>query len=161
LISARAWRRLPAVILAALAVVFGFYLAGFAWWDGLRALHGRYYDSIARVRPWSYWVWGDLAALCFAAGPILGAGLAAVVVRLRRGLGPDRAVVILAASAALSVLLADVSLLSKAEVERIWLPFVPWLLLGVALLPGAWRRWGLAGQVAFTLGVQSLLFTLW
>ena len=30
--------------------------------------------------------------------------------------------------------------MSKGEVERIWLPFVPWLLIACALLPERWRR---------------------
>ena len=46
-------------------------------------------------------------------------------------------VVLLAGAAVLCVLAADLSRMSKAEVERIWLPFVPWLLLSTALLPGA------------------------
>ena len=45
------------------------------------------------------------------------------------------------------VLLADVSQMSKAEVERIWLPFVPWLLISCALLPERWRRVGVVVQV--------------
>jgi hypothetical protein len=61
----------------------------------------------------------------------------------------------------LSVVLADVSQMSKAEVERIWLPFVPWLLVGTALLPQKWRRFGLSSQVVFALLVQHLLFTGW
>jgi hypothetical protein len=51
--------------------------------------------------------------------------------------------------------------MSKAEVERIWLPFVPWLTLSLALLPGGWRRWGLALQVVAALLVQHLLYTSW
>jgi hypothetical protein len=46
-------------------------------------------------------------------------------------------------------------------VERIWLPFVPWLLLTTALLPERWRRWGLLLQVAWALAVQQLLYTSW
>ena len=59
------------------------------------------------------------------------------------------------------VLLADVSQMSKAEVERIWLPFVPWLLVACALLPERWRRAGVAIQVLVALLVQHLLFTGW
>ena len=44
------------------------------------------------------------------------------------------------------VVVADLSLMSRAEVERIWLPFVPWLLVGCALLPDRWRRWGLGSR---------------
>ena len=51
--------------------------------------------------------------------------------------------------------------MSRAEVERIWLPFVPWLLLGCALLPERWRRGGLALQVVVALLVQHLLDTGW
>ena len=49
----------------------------------------------------------------------------------------DRVVLLLVSAAATAIVLADVSRMSKAEVERIWLPFVPWLMLSVALLPRA------------------------
>ena len=58
-------------------------------------------------------------------------------------------------------MLADLSRMSKAEVERIWLPFVPWLLVSTALLPERWRRWGVAVQVVSALLVQQLLYTSW
>ena len=51
--------------------------------------------------------------------------------------------------------------MSRAEVERIWLPFVPWLLLSCALLPEPWRRRGLVVQVVLALAVQHLLLTGW
>ena len=51
--------------------------------------------------------------------------------------------------------------MSKAEVERIWLPFVPWLLISCALLPERWRRVGVVVQVVVALVVQHLLFTGW
>ena len=52
--------------------------------------------------------------------------------------------------------------MSKAEVERIWLPFVPWLLLSTALLPERWRRLG-AGRPGGrrALVVEHLLYTGW
>ena len=59
------------------------------------------------------------------------------------------------------VALADASRMSQAEVERIWLPFVPWLLVACALLPKRWRRGGLAFQIGFALVVQHLLATGW
>ena len=59
------------------------------------------------------------------------------------------------------VLAADLSQMSKGEVERIWLPFVPWLLVACAFLPERWRRPGLAIQVVVALAVQHLLFTGW
>ena len=66
-----------------------------------------------------------------------------------------------AVAALVTVLVADLSGMSKAEVERIWLPFVPWLLIGTALLTRRWRHWGLAGQLVFALAVQHLLATGW
>ena len=65
------------------------------------------------------------------------------------------------AAAALAVLLADASRMSKAEVERIWLPFVPWLLLATACLPTRWRRPMLAVQVVVALLVQHLCSPNW
>ena len=67
----------------------------------------------------------------------------------------------LAAAAAASVLVADATQMSKAEVERIWLPFVPWILLSCALLPERWRRAGLVLQLAVALAVEHALNTGW
>jgi hypothetical protein len=59
------------------------------------------------------------------------------------------------------VALADLSGMSRSEVERIWLIFIPWLTVSLALLPDGWRRWGLGLQVASALVVQQLLYTTW
>lgn len=67
----------------------------------------------------------------------------------------------LTAAAVAMVLLADLSQMSRAEVERIWLPFVPWLLVASALLPARWRRVGLGVQVVFALLVQHLIWSQW
>ena len=67
----------------------------------------------------------------------------------------------LVAGAVAMVVAADLSQMSRAEVERIWLPFVPWLLVGTALLPDRWRRPALALQVVLALAIQHLLATGW
>jgi hypothetical protein len=155
LVAGRSWRPLPLAAAGALVVVLGFAAAGFAWWDAYPVLRERYYDGIARDRPWSYWWYGDLAALVVSAGPLLLPGLfAAAAAR-------TRVVVLLAGSAALAVAVADASGMSKAEVERIWLPFVPWLTISCALLPARWRRWGLGVQLLAALLVQHLFYTSW
>ena len=159
---ARTWKPLPWAFVAAVAVVLAFVAGGFVWWDAYPVLVERYWDGIATRRPITYWIWGNLAALAFSAGPLVGAAVAVAV----RGAAPIRSVlsrpiVILALAASLTILAADLSGMSKAEVERIWLPFVPWLLVGTALLPERWRRPGFATQVAFALIVQHLLFTGW
>ncbi len=155
---ARSWRPLPVAGIAALAVVLGFAVLGFAWWEAYPVLADRYWDGIAKTRPQSYWVWGNLGALLVSGGPLLGAGLA---VAAQRHSGGARTVAVLAGAAALTLVIADLSRMSKAEVERIWLPFVPWLTLSLALLPSGWRRWGLALQVLTALLVEHLLYTSW
>ena len=155
LVAARSWRPLPVTAVAALVPVLLFAAMGFAWWDAYPVLKERYFDGIASDRPISYWWWGNLAALTVSAGPLLGAGLASV----RRS--SERAALLLVGAAVLMVALADVSGMSKAETERIWLPFVPWLTISLALLPDGWRRWGLGLQVVAALLVQHLLYTAW
>jgi hypothetical protein len=161
LLGARRWWPLPVAALAASAVVLAFAAGGFAWWDAYPVLRRRYWDGIAAVRPAAYWLWGDLAALAISAGPLVGAGLAATWRAAREHRRGSRVVVLLVAAAAVAVVLADLSRMSKAEVERIWLPFVPWLTLGLAFLPLGWRRPALAGQVVTALVVQHLLYTSW
>ncbi|WP_410641191.1 hypothetical protein [Amycolatopsis sp. lyj-346] len=156
----RQWRAAALAIVTALAVVGVFAWAGFWWLDGYHLVAERYYQGVALVRPYSYWVWADLAAVVVALGP-------AVVAAVRRGFGsPRRAlltdpVLLLGLAALGAILFADVSGLSKAETERIWLPFGVWLLPLTALLPRPGRRWWLAAQAATALVVNHLLLTGW
>ena len=73
---------------------------------------------------------------------VCAAGRAAPPAAARAGGGPRRR------PALAMVAVADLSLMSKAEVERIWLPFLPWLMLSVVWLPDRWRRWGLVAQAS-------------
>lgn len=164
LVAARSWRPLPFAVGAALAVVLVFAAGGFAWWEAYPVLVERYWAGLASDRPFGYWAWGNLAALAMSAGPVLGASLVLAGGRWRAladRVGGVRVVVLLTAGAALTVLIADLSMMSKAEVERIWLPFVPWLLLGTAFLPERARRPALAVQVVAALVIQHLFATRW
>ncbi|HET9140314.1 helix-turn-helix transcriptional regulator [Actinophytocola sp.] len=67
----------------------------------------------------------------------------------------------LVGAAALAVLAATLSGLSKAEVERIWLPFTVWLVAGAALLPAPGRRGWLAAGVVLALVMNHVLLTNW
>ncbi|MBB5475659.1 hypothetical protein [Micromonospora parathelypteridis] len=178
------WGALLAACAGAAAVTGVFVAAGFQWWVGYQLVVERYYQGWAADRPYRYWVWANLAALLLSAGPVLGPalrralvaaarrppalGLPATVGRWRasRRLGQLAAVraagptVLLPLAAALAVLGADLSGLSKAEVERIWLPFVVWLLVATAWLPAGSRRWWLAAQAATALAVNHLLWTV-
>jgi hypothetical protein len=163
MVLARTWVPLVPAALAALAVVLAFAAFGFEWWEGLSAVRERYWDGVASRRPPEYWMWGDLAALAVSAGPLVGAGLAHAWTRRRetaRNTGV-RVVLWLSGAGVAMVLAADASQMSRAEVERIWLPFVPWLLLSCALLPARWRRWGVVLQVTVAVIAQHLLSTGW
>ncbi|MGF6822636.1 hypothetical protein M2317_001543 [Microbacterium sp. ZKA21] len=169
LFAARQWWPLPIAAAAALAVVLTFAAGGFAWWEAFPVLQQRYWDGVASRRPAAYWMWGNLAAFAISAGPMVAASLGgAVDAGIRRRGRPGvlrddgvRVVVLLVAAAWLSILLADLSNMSRAEVERIWLPFVPWALLGLALFGRRTRRIMLAVQIVFAIVVQSLLQTGW
>jgi hypothetical protein len=164
LIAARSWQPLPWAGGTAIAVVLVFAAGGFAWWEAYPVLVRRYYDGIQKYRPYSYWIWGDLAALGLSAGPMVGAAIAAGIAKTRtlfeRSSG-TRVVVLLVIGATACIVAADISGMSKGEVERIWLPFVPWLLVGTALIPPRWRRIGLGIQLAMALIVEHLLSTPW
>jgi hypothetical protein len=160
-------RVLVAVAVGVAAVVVAFTAAGFWWVDGYHLVVQRYYQGIAGHRPYAYWVWADLAAVVVCAGPaaavILRRAIAATVPIIRRpctGIPPTPAVV-LPLAAVSAILAADLSGLSKAEVERIWLPFVVWLTAGAALLPPPTRRFWLIVQAATALLVNHLLLTTW
>ncbi|MEZ5094272.1 hypothetical protein [Nocardioides sp.] len=157
----RSWRPLVPAAVAALGVVLAFAAYGFFWWDAVRVLHGRYFEGVAGRRPPAYWMWGNLAALTFSAGPLVWAGVAQAAGRWRDWLVAARVPLGLTAAGTAMVLAADLSQMSRAEVERIWLPFVPWMLVGCALLPERWRQRGLWLQVGVALVVQHLLFTGW
>ncbi|MEO6504835.1 MAG: hypothetical protein ABIW36_14035 [Terrimesophilobacter sp.] len=169
LIAARSWRPLPWAIGGALVVVLVFAAFGFEWWKAYPALVQRYWAGAAHLRPGVYWTWANIAALCIGAGPIVGSSVAAAITRAKKVFTRDRpnrvaverVVVLLTLAGFASVLIADLSQMSRSEVERIWLPFMPWLLVGTALLPQRWRRLGLAGQVTFALLAQHLLATGW
>lgn len=156
---ANSWRSLPYAVIAAAVVVLTFAALGFVWWEALPVLQDRYWAGIASRRPALYWMWGNFAALCFSAGPMMGAAVGVALSRTRDV--SVRVPVVLCLAGLAMVVAADLSQMSRAEVERIWLPFVPWLLASTALLPETWRRRGLGLQLAFALVVQHLLFTSW
>lgn len=162
----RQWRVLAGAVVGALVVVAVFTLAGFWWLDGYHLLVQRYYQGVAAYRPYSYWVWGDLAVTAIAVGPAVIAGMRRAVAdtfltkQWRRGVEWEP-VLVLVLAALLTIVCADLSGLSKAEVERIWLPFAVWLLPGTSLLSTVSRRWWLAGGALVALLVNHLILTVW
>lgn len=162
---------LPALAGAAVAPLV-FTLLGFNWWEAYHLLHERYYQGAAGIRPYGYWVWANLACTVLLVGPATVAGLRRVLARAPAAVrgrwarrapedGPRDRLTVLVLAALLAVVAADLSGMSKAETERIWLPFAAFLVAAGALLPDRWRRGWLAAQAVLALLLNHLLFTGW
>ncbi|AYF79299.1 hypothetical protein D7D52_22745 [Nocardia yunnanensis] len=170
---ARSFRPALPAVLSALAVVGIFAAAGFWWLTGYHLVVQRYYQGIASTRPYSYWVWGNLAATVCAVGLATAAASCRLFVELevpplhplRDWLARWRSHVdpaaLVAAAGLAAILIADVSGLSKAETERIWLPFDVWALAATALLPRHSARFWLVVQAAGALLINHLILTNW
>jgi hypothetical protein len=154
-----ALRALGPAVLAALAIAATFAVAGFYWFDGYTLVQQRYWQGIAKDRPFQYWSWADLACAVCATGLGSVAGISRVFDRdaIRRRSGFH--LLLLAVLAA--IVCADLSMLSKAETERIWLPFTVWLTAAPALLPPRTHRLWLAVNAAGAVLLNSVIFTNW
>jgi len=152
-------RTLVTAVGAAAAIAAVFAVAGFWWFDGYTLVQQRYWQGIANNRPFQYWGWANFASVVCAIGLGSVAGVARAfdiaAVKSRRGLN----LLVLAALAA--IVCADLSMLSKAETERIWLPFEVWLTAAPALLPAPSHRWWLGLNVAGALLLNHVILTNW
>jgi hypothetical protein len=155
-LATRAWRAAAPAAVGAGLVVAAFTASGFWWFTGFAHVRVIYAASIAASRPYSYFVWANLAAVSFAVGPAVYAGVRRAATAPR---ALPRAAALLAFAALAAIVVADLTGLSKAEVERIWLPFAVWLVIPCAVLPRP-RRW-LAAQAGLALAVNHLLLTVW
>ncbi|WP_102144182.1 hypothetical protein [Mycobacterium hubeiense] len=163
LITAADWRTamralLPAAAVA-LAIVALFASAGFWWFDGYTLVQERYWQGIANDRPFQYWAWANLASVVCAIGlgSVAGIGRIFDVAAIRREPG----LYLLVIGALLAIVCADLSMLSKAETERIWLPFTIWLPAAAALLPLRSHRFWLGVNVVGALLLNHFILTNW
>ncbi|MFJ7995764.1 hypothetical protein ACIQ7D_01070 [Streptomyces sp. NPDC096310] len=189
LLCARTARPVPLVLLGLTAVAATFTLLGFRWWEAYPLLVERYYQGSGGVRPYTYWIWGNLACVVLCSGLAAVAGmrraLVAAPLLLRRhrdvpATDGDRVprssatsseqalpaqhltpVVLMMCAVLAALLAADLSGMSKAETERIWLPFTLWLPTAAALLPARGRREWLIAQASLALLTNHLLLTYW
>ena len=163
LLAATDWRAclraLAVAVPSALLVVAAFAVAGFCWFDGYTLVQQRYWQGIAVNRPFQYWGWANLASVVCAIGlgSVAGIGRVFDIAAIRRGAGLHLLVI----AALVAILCADLSMLSKAETERIWLPFTVWLTAAPALLPAKSHRWWLAVNVVGALLLNHLILTNW
>jgi len=153
----RVRRTVRPVVLAALGAIpwfAGFAALGFSWFAGLLAARHLYWIGAASQRPYRYFVVANLAVFALATGPAVAAGLA----RLR-----DARAWLLVGGGLAAIAIADLSGMSKGEVERIWLPFVPWAMLAAGAVvvdlraTRVMRTW-LTWQIACTM---LLVVTIW
>jgi hypothetical protein len=157
-----AWRRegwQPAARLAVLCaipfLVLNAWLAAAYGYDPigtLRATEAVYRQSLAQIRPYWFWVLGSPVAWMASAGlPLAGGWLVAV---RRRDPG--------ALALAAVIVIAAVLAFTKAETERIWLPFVPLACAAAATTISTRRlRAVLLALVAQALVTQVLFDTVW
>ena len=152
-IRSRRWGPVVAAVVGASVVTAAFVAGGFWWFDGLAATRVEYERGAGGYRPyWYFATLGNPGAFLLALGPAVVVAL----VRLR-----DARLWWLAGAALVGVVFADVSGLSKGEVERIWLPFVPLLSVAAAGLPRPTIRWWLAAQAAAAVLLQIGLDSPW
>lgn len=157
----RALRPLVMAGLGGSAVLALAAAAGFWWLDGLATARGEYLESVASVRPYGYFLLANLAGLAIVIGPATVAGLG----QLLRGPDGRRPLALLVGPALAMVAAANLSGMSKGEVERIWLAFALCLLPAGALAAGEGdprgvRRW-LWVQVAAAIAVPLVVRTHW
>ena len=152
---------------AGVALVAAAHFAlGFSWFVGLARLRVRYYQQTASDRPYSYFVWANLAAWLVAWSPLLAYGVVRavqVLVRSRRlGWTQDVVVALLSTAGTAAALVADLSAMSKAETERIWLAFGAATYLALALVRSRWAAaLALVLVAGWAVTVNSLLDTGW
>ncbi|MGH9025713.1 MAG: hypothetical protein ACRDWD_06290, partial [Acidimicrobiia bacterium] len=155
-----AWRRrrlrpVALAMIGALPIFVMFLGAGFWWIDGLLATKDRYFAGVGSRRPYVVFLIANLAAFAVALGPAIAVALS----RLH-----DARLWLLVGGALTAVALADLSGMSKGEVERIWVPFTPWVLLaGAALVsraPMSAAPW-LGLQAGAAVLVATLIRTPW
>jgi methylthioxylose transferase len=141
---------------AGIAVIAVFRAAGFWWFDGVAATKRQYAAGTAQFREWGYFKFGNIGAAMLAIGPLTVAGF---------GTLRNRRMWLLVGGAAAALLVSHLSQYTKAEVERIWLLFYPWLVIAAAGLVGQCRRWMsaslVAAQAACAVILQAALVTKW
>jgi hypothetical protein len=158
-----------------LALLLAARVAGFDWWHGLSLAAERTRTGTRSVHPPTVWqdrpTWYFLLANPAALGVVLGPATIAALGFLRGRAGSDARrsgslrrfrLLVLPVAAALAVLGALLSDLSKGEVERIYLPFPMLMLPLTAMLPI--RRYGrllLAVQLGWAVLIALTIETWW
>jgi len=146
----RAFRMAAAFGAGLLVVPLAMTAAGFWWLDGVHGTHAAWAAGRGDDRPYGYSFLADLAVLALLTGP------ATAVAAARRASGTTW----LATASLAAVLALAAAGVTRLEVERIWLPFAPWLVVLTGSLTTRVRLW-LAVNVAVALAFQMLVLGGW
>jgi hypothetical protein len=164
LLSTRRYRLIAPLLTGASVMVAVWTMAGFGWLEGFGAARVLYHAGAAAHRPYVYFVVANLVVFAVMLGP---AAVAAWAHRPTPSADATSDPFVsclrwLAGASLLAVAVADLSGLSKGEVERIWLPFLPFATLVVVRLASGRRAasW-IAAQAAVTIALQTLLVWPW
>jgi methylthioxylose transferase len=134
---------------------------GFWWFEGAQETRRQYWAGTAQFRPFGYFAIANLAVTLIAIGPVAFAGL----LQLWRERRTQPMVWTLVAGGLLALLASHASQYSKAEVERIWLLFFPWIVIagGVYVTRDRPRlASSLIGlQAAGAIALQAALVSKW
>ena len=164
--SPGAVRTVVAAVVVAGAVTAAWAAAGFWWFAGAAETKLQYWAGTAQFRPFAYFALANLAASLIAVGPATFGGLQRLWHQRRRP--PAIAVLVLGGFVALMA--SHLSQYSRAEVERIWLLFFPWIAIAGALLverPDAGRSArrlavaAVSSQVVLAVVLQAALESKW
>ena len=148
----RAWRVF--FLVGGLVVVQALLWAAAGFWivDGIAATANAWELDMASVRPYWYFLFANLVVLATVVGPATLASLP-----LARRLGAPTSLFI---GFAVAAAIAGSALgWMRGEVERIWLPLTPWILLACAVV--GWRRIWLATQATVAIGAATLIESPW
>jgi hypothetical protein len=150
----RAALRLAVACAVALVAFYAtlYALTGFELPEVIRATEDAYRSSVARLRPYEFWVFGSPAAfLAFLGLPIAWYAASAL------GAGRSAALALAAV-----IVVSAVGGFTKAETERIWLMYVPLACVAAAaVLPPRRLPLVLALLAAQTLAVELVFGTVW
>lgn len=151
-IRTRVFRKATLFFGAALVMLGLVWAAGFSWWDGLEATRKLYSSGIAEHRSYLFFILADLAAFAIVIGPAGAAGLATL---------RNKWLWVIVGATVIAVVLSDLSGYSKGEVERIWLPFAPWILIATSELPDLSATALLSLQAVVGIAIAIGVRTAW
>lgn len=150
-----------AVVVAVVGVTVVFAALGFWWLDGARETQRQYWAGTAQFRPFGYFMIANLAVALIAIGPVGFAGLLDHARRWRR----PPAVWPLVVGGLLALTVSHLSQYTRAEVERIWLLFYPWLLVAAGTstlhVPARRAAAAVALQAGCSIALQAALVSKW